>query len=167
MTTRSVPSSKRDFPPLLGAGLHPKTTAELKSLCVDGFPRSVGRGKLFERLETLMAGLTAVGVQGEVWIDGSFLTRKTEPRDIDLVLKVDATFYDSATAAQRAVIDAVGNALKGAGLDAYRFFHWPPWHALASFGEEQEQYWLKQFGYGRDGGAKGIAVLKFGGIARE
>jgi hypothetical protein len=54
-----------------------------------------------------MAGFSAIyeralalGVEGEIWVDGSFLTKKIDPQDIDFVFVIDARYHDSGTPEQ-------------------------------------------------------------------
>lgn len=47
----------------------------------------------------------AVGVEGEAWVDGSFLTRKTEPEDIDFIILTPARFRDSGTPEQQEFVE--------------------------------------------------------------
>ena len=47
----------------------------------------------------------ALGITGEIWADGSFLTKKIDPDDIDFVLLADAAFYEAGTSEQFAFIE--------------------------------------------------------------
>lgn len=55
--------------------------------------------------EAIYERMSAVGIDGEIWVDGSFLTKKNEPDDIDFVLMVSARFYDDGTPEQKQLID--------------------------------------------------------------
>jgi hypothetical protein len=74
---------------LLPAGIHDCTLDELKA----GFGRFQGndqRPRLFGRLEAFIVEARAVGLVRSVIVDGSFVTSKTGPNDIDLILVVAA-----------------------------------------------------------------------------
>ena len=86
-------SHKPEFPPLLGPGLHPFSWLELRAACVDAFPLSQTRLEIFTGLEEVIRELQRLGITGELWLDGSFLTRKIDPDDIDLVLGVPRACY--------------------------------------------------------------------------
>ncbi len=63
---------------------------ELKRLTVDSFQPNERRLFLFSELERLISDLQKLKMIGQLWIDGSFLTQKPEPEDIDLT----AVFYE-------------------------------------------------------------------------
>lgn len=153
-----------DYPSLLPAGLHPLSLAEVRVLCVDAFPLSASRGAIMGGLESVVDDLGRQGIEGEIWVDGSFLTGKIDPRDVDIVLRIRAQFYDEAPPAQQAVIEMIGSNLKNARrCDSYVFAEWPEGHPLHEAGRRLHDYWLGWFGHDRSGAPKGIAVLTLGG----
>lgn len=77
---------KQDFPALLEPGIHRITTADFFTLTVDAFPGNTKRESLYLSLSTWVDSLKAAGVTGTLWLDGSFLTEKPEPSDIDIVI---------------------------------------------------------------------------------
>jgi len=77
---------KPDHPALLAPGMHSLTLAGLQALAVTPFPGDGRRARLYESLLTWIGGLNACGVGGTLWLDGSFLTEKPDPSDIDCVL---------------------------------------------------------------------------------
>lgn len=59
-----------------------------------------------------MAGLDAIHVRllgleisGEMWVDGSFTTKKQEPDDVDIVVYAPSEFFDNGTAEQQAFLN--------------------------------------------------------------
>jgi hypothetical protein len=78
--------AKPDFPPLLQPGLHNITIQELYALAVAPFNHDQRRHDLYQKLSAWVGALQALGVGGTLWLDGSFLTEKPEPGDIDCVL---------------------------------------------------------------------------------
>jgi hypothetical protein len=85
-----------EFKPLLAPGFHDFPLDGLKeslaALCVSPFENPERRTLLLERFCALMNRIGNAGLFTEIWIDGSFVTNKEEPEDIDLVL-----WYDSPT----------------------------------------------------------------------
>ena len=77
--------AKPDFPPLLQPGMHNLTIQELYTLAVAPFAQDQRRHFLYEKLIAWVGALQALGVSGTLWLDGSFLTEKPEPGDIDCV----------------------------------------------------------------------------------
>jgi len=56
-------------------------------------------------LRQVVARITESGISCVLWIDGSFLTEKIDPGDVDLVALVPSRFYDNGTDEQRAVAE--------------------------------------------------------------
>lgn len=104
-------SRKKEYPPLLPAGFHVMTVAEVRALCVDRFPLSKKRDEIMTKLETVIDKLRRDRIEGEVWVDGSFLTEKINPKDSDILLHVQADYYDNATLEQQMAIDWVNSNL--------------------------------------------------------
>lgn len=65
------------------------TDVQLEQHCVIPFPASTRRTLLFQNLVSWLAQLRQSGLIGTLWIDGSFLTTRPEPEDVDLVLVID------------------------------------------------------------------------------
>lgn len=103
-------------------------------------------------------------VVGDLWVNGSFLTEKIDPDDVDVVLRMEAAAYDFGTHQTQAAVDWLsGNLYASHNVDSYVFFVWPPGHQHHAAGQSLHDYWLKQFGRSRPtSGAipKGIAELK-------
>jgi hypothetical protein len=76
---------KPDFPALLKPGIHPLTIEALHGLAVAPFPQDSRRAELYEKLKLWVITLRASGVRGRLWLDGSFLTEKIGPSDIDCI----------------------------------------------------------------------------------
>jgi hypothetical protein len=49
--------------------------------------------------------IVGCGIECELWINGSFLTEKIDPKDVDFRVMFPTRFYDSGTERQREVID--------------------------------------------------------------
>src|SRR5690242_5545325 len=80
--------SKPDFPPLLKEGFHSMTLAALRKLCVDNFSLSATRNHIMTELEAVCLSMSLALIKAEVWIDGSFVTKKIDPMDVDLVVVI-------------------------------------------------------------------------------
>lgn len=81
-------TDKEEFPPLLEPGFHVTTLADLRSGCVTAFPLSKSRAQIMDGLEKFVDMLRSEGIVGDLWIDGSFMTQKLDPEDVDIVLSV-------------------------------------------------------------------------------
>ena len=78
---------------------------ELRDLCVKDFPSSARREEIMAGFDAIHDQLVSLGIDGELWIDGSFTTRKMEPDDIDFILVTDSGLRDTGTPEQIAFID--------------------------------------------------------------
>jgi hypothetical protein len=79
--------AKPDFASLLAPGFHCFTLDGIRHLCC--FPNNLRRSHLFLHLEQLVQDLLIRRIPCEMWIDGSFLTTKEEPGDLDVIVKFD------------------------------------------------------------------------------
>ena len=140
---------------------------DVRELCVIRFPTSTKRATIMAGLEHVTQELNLKSIEGELWIDGSFLTRKTDPEDVDLVLRIRADFYDNATPEQQQVVDWLADDLVTPHkCDSYFFVEWDESHPLYWTGEYMYAYWMKQWGFSRDGSAeKGIADVELTGAS--
>jgi len=111
-------------------------------------------------LESLLAELSRTGIRAEVWINGSFLTKKIDPDDVDLVVVVQEQDLPAAPAGKDVLIRIARqdftNPIK---CDSYLNVEYPAGSPRYTLGQEQRSYWLKQFGESRGSEKKGLAVL--------
>lgn len=92
--TGQVTFAAMPIPPLdpngfLPAGVHDGTLDEIRAR-FGIFQRSDRRLRLFEKLEAFLAEASGTAVVVSVVVDGSFVTAKLEPNDIDLIVMVSA-----------------------------------------------------------------------------
>jgi hypothetical protein len=97
---------KPEFPALLPPGFHQFDIASLRRLCVLRFPDSITRPRIMENLSNIIDTINRTGIRGEVWIDGSFLTDKLNPDDVDLIFSIASAVFVSLSPDNR------------------RFYHW-------------------------------------------
>jgi hypothetical protein len=154
-------SNEPDYPPLLPVGFHEMSLSDLRKLCVVPFSASSTRAQIMTGLEQVLAEMQRVGIEADVWINGSFLTVKDDPEDSDIVLCVDSDFADKCTPPQEAVLNWIaGNLKTGLLCDSYVFCRYPEGHPDFWVGEWMYAYWLRQFGFSRQDGPKGLALIK-------
>lgn len=143
---------KPELPPLLAPGFHRMSVAELAHLCVahEQFSLSVTRKAVFTGLVAVILELNKAGITGELWIDGSFVTTKIDPMDVDMLLRVQAGLYDS-DAAKRAAVDwaSSANLLDSHLCDSYRWVEYSVGHPLFADSEADREYWTDWFGHSR------------------
>lgn len=78
--------AKQDYPPVLRAGIHPMTLDKIRDTFVAPLPEATSRLRMFSMFEQWFFRLRQLNVTGTLWIDGSFVTRKPNPNDLDCVL---------------------------------------------------------------------------------
>lgn len=120
------------------------TVDELREHFVDAFPDSSTRGLLFHRwlqYREVLVGLVPLKSQ---WIDGSFVTSKRDPGDIDLVNVFDGPELDQVPPERRAIASMM---LKGSytraiwGVDAYVFAIYPDGDQRQAAALSARGYW--------------------------
>lgn len=153
---------KTAYQPLLPPGQHVMSMGDLHAICVGMFPASAGRPILFAELQRLVADLQALHLTCELWIDGSFLTEKQEPSDIDLSFTSWAYDLDMIDPVlSNALLDHLNGGKKySPALDTYvgiRFHKDDPRKPA-----DNTLYWAEKWGIGWDDYLKGYAIIKLG-----
>lgn len=121
-----------------------------------------------EGFEVVVGVLESARITGRLWIDGSFLTEKIDPDDIDLVLSLDGLALKTPTLSQRRVLNWWSGDLKSRHrCDTYVFFEFPYGDPNYSFGRKWWKYWYDLFGSSRSGVPKGIAFVDVPRTSRE
>lgn len=127
---------------------------------VTAFPDSERRHLLFD---TFLTNITNFKIQVKeefwVWINGSFVTRKTNPSDIDFVIFLDADCYNrheeqvDSFRQQRYLADKL--------IDGYFVQVYPEGQRRYNWYESDRLRWLQDFGTSLAGRKKGIVQLNF------
>lgn len=151
--------AKSDYPALLSPGVHALTISELHAIAVEPFPSDLKRHTLFAKLTKWANALQAVGISGTMWLDGSFLTQKTAPGDIDCVLwspKLLAS-HSITSAMQSNVQYLLDHSTAKAIYDLDLYIEFPADDEVV----HKEAYWKGFFGYCHDRvTAKGFAMVQ-------
>lgn len=152
------PMAKHDHPALLPPGLHRLTLLELHKLAVAPFPEGTRRHLLFDKLATWTAAVNSLNVRGTLWLDGSFLTQKPDPDDIDCVLWNPHWAQTSApTQAHRQMLQRLFDQPTARAIYGLDFYLELP-QSDETF--HREAYWRGVLGFAHDRiTAKGFAEL--------
>ena len=137
---------------LLPGGFHDAASlADIERLCVSPFPGSATRPVLLRGLGDFCRHLAGFGLPFEIWIDGSFLTVKENPNDVDVVIQIDLAAFERLPVGRQdawAEIFLQNEAtLARWRVDAYMFFRGA---------RSRAAYWEQWYGHTRMGEAKGI-----------
>ena len=104
------------------------TLEEMRAIFVDAFPESETRKRLFDNyLNWIFDFQRDVFPYFTQWIDGSFVTQKLNPKDIDFVTFLDGRVYEIKE--KRKELDRFWSfSNEDKGLDAYFLAEYPKSH---------------------------------------
>jgi len=154
-----------DFPAgsdTLPPGRHTATVDEVETVLVDGFPTSMRRRPLFESWKALREAITRIVSVTIERIDGSYVTKKDEPEDIDLVTHIPGAELEALDAADRAMLRGLVSHKISQALhdcDSYYCAVFPPGHPHHAVYQAAFDYWDKWFGHDRNGRPKGYVEV--------
>ncbi len=143
--------------------LHPPQIIEIdfesfRTTFVDAVEGSRTRNLIFEQyLDYTNALQELLNVPFYQWIDGSFVTKKLNPIDIDLVTFVD---FEGYRAKEREIDKIRAKRIKRDNLvDGYFIAVYPQDHRLGKLYEIECKKWLFEFGTSKDNKDKGILQI--------
>lgn len=142
-------SGGEEFPPLLAAGFWKMSASELHALVVNKFPGSTRRPALWSDFSFALDELKRLYIPCVVWVDGSFLTEKIEPKDVDFVIEVELEFLDTCNAEQAALLERFSDrALRTRPvLHSFVMPSAPPGHSFHQDALRLHAQWKKDFGH--------------------
>lgn len=80
---------KKEYDPLLEYGFKEIALWQIDSIFLEPFGENEQRKRLINRFNAYLNEFSYLGINAELWIDGSFSTIKPEPEDIDVVFLLD------------------------------------------------------------------------------
>ena len=127
---------------------------------VRAFPGSESRKRLFESFQRYLDRFQKeIFPWFEMWVDESFVTRKENPRDLDVVVFLDWEVYELR---ERVLERFWGFNFEDEGLDAYIVKVFPEGHPKFSDFQSYLAYWNYTFINNRGLEKKGFLKLSFG-----
>ena len=144
----------------LKAGIYEIDLETFERYFIKAFPNSTTRRYLFENYLSYINDFQKdVFPYFEQWIDGSFITKKENPKDIDIVTFLDYKVYELRG---EPFMDKFWSfSLEKQGIDAYIVKTYPSSHNLFSAFLEVENYYQNLFSSDRIDQTKGIIKIKF------
>lgn len=123
----------------------PMGPADFRRLFVEGFMDET-RSRLFSGFMAFVGDIfTNLPVESAlVWIDGSFATRKENPKDIDLVYFLDAALVEQNEAVLLSKFSQ-DESKKVYGVDAYLVRVFASDHPLCFYTASDKAYWMELF----------------------
>lgn len=145
---------KKSYPPFWQDGINDIQTENLESIFVEPFDNKSKRAYLCNRFRAFLQLLSDFEINMEVWINGSFCTKKVEPDDIDLVVFTSNHFVQQLSESKKSelatLFDNRIDAKLRYGCDIY---------IADADSVVARNYWQKQFSLDYHFEPKGIARL--------
>lgn len=140
---------------LMPPGLHEYAFNDFKSQFIDQFGFSQSRKAILEGCLKWLFLISNIITPEEVWMDGSYVTAKANPNDIDIVL-----FFDSEklNAVDKGMFYNLFSISKQYLCDSYFAVSIIPGKHTAN-DINIRNYWRGQFGFDRNDKPKGIIIL--------
>jgi Family of unknown function (DUF6932) len=131
-----------------------------KKYFVDAFPNSERRRLLFDNyLRFLYRFKDEVFPLFEQWINGSFVTQKENPKDIDIVTFLDYKIWERRGAE---VLDKFWTfSLEDKFIDSYLVASYPSDHPNYSVFKSEQELWADRYETDKDNYPKGFIKLVF------
>jgi hypothetical protein len=121
----------------------------LKTIFVDEFQESKTRKIIFEGLEAFLTNLSNfIDASFDLWVDGSFVTNKLNPNDIDVVLIIDA-FILAQKGKEIEILFKSNTAKLEYLVDAYTIAKYDELDSKYPLFQIEKAYWANWFGYSR------------------
>ncbi len=148
-----------EYPPIFEAGMHSINQSDMKGIFVLPFKNPEKREYLLSRFESFLEKLREFPIEMEIWVDGSFVTEKENPGDIDLVVVCQNEAVNSLPDdKQEGLIQLFrNNAETKLRYECDAYFILDDMH--------DKSYWRGLFGFDRNEVPKGIPRLKIGAEA--
>ena len=142
------------FEPLLPPGIHDLEVSEIGNHFLSKFSTSTTRAVLIAGLQDYLDCIRKYSIDYEIWIDGSFVTKKENPRDIDMVVFASNIQIQSIPISMREELELLlvgrSHIRQKFGLDVL---------FAVSEDKEMRSYWRGWYGFDRNEHPKGIARI--------
>ena len=148
----------------LEPGLHQMKVDDIEKEFVTPFPHSSTRKDILDGFKKHSDELQMILNKYMQMIDGSFVTNKNDPGDVDLICFIDGDMLDAMNRADQMKIAALldGKTTKATHMcDAYFCPSYPDTHPKYHGYRTTRKYWMGEFGYDRSDVAKGIVILEY------
>lgn len=142
-----------EFEPLLLPGIHDIAKETLATQFIDPFSIQERRKLLVEKFYYLLEKVESVGISFEIWINGSFVTKKDEPNDIDIAFFFDPNQVNSLSADRVSLLREISDN----SLSKYRYNC--DVYFIPNDNASLRSYWRGWFGFTRSESAKGFVRI--------
>ncbi len=144
------PSNEEKPYKVLPSGVHDTDLAELKEKLVDVFKDSETRETIYDGFVRLLIKCSEVGIEQEHLVDGSYVTSKKSPEDIDMVTFLNADDLNQLEQGHRHFLSTVLNGKEETkkNYHTHSFIEvlYPENHPLYEICRERVSDWFKFWG---------------------
>lgn len=139
-----------DYEPLYPAGFVDIRDTELEATFLEPFWDKSRRKYLLGRFSALIERFKETGLNAEVWIDGSFSTKKPDPGDVDTIFFVDDTEVNMLPVDKQEILVEINDRKSSQIRYSCDVFIVP------NKDVDNRSYWRGWFGFSRNEKPKGI-----------
>ena len=146
----------------LPQGRYLATPSEFEARFVAVFPGSLTRKRNFEGWRKRRESINEIAKIEYEWIDGSFVTNKMDPNDIDVVTFISAGEINALTQCERETLFELTNGSRPRiefYCDSYLVVVVPPEHEYHDCFLNRRGYWDNWWSANRAGGQKGYIMI--------
>lgn len=150
-----MPLSKPEFPPLFASGFHDIEIEQFDRYFIEPFEDKERRLFLKERFFALLNKIAEIGIDIEIWIDGSYATEKEHPADIDLMMIYELEDEDALSVEKHRILDYIINT-----PDIKTEYNCD---LICTYSEDLDviNFYKELYGLSRKGEPKGIARFRY------
>jgi len=142
-----------DYPGLFQPGFYDISLDEFNKAFVEPFQDSERRTYLSNRFFALIDKFKEIGISAEIWIDGSFATKKPNPGDIDMIFFVNPEQLDNLSLEKKEIIIELNKR------EISKIRYQCDVFIIPNNDYNNRSYWRGWFGFSRDESPKGIARI--------
>jgi hypothetical protein len=150
---------------VLPEGIHACDERDLQTTFVNAFPHSRRRPRIAAGFLRLRSDLAGHGINTTQWIDGSFVTGKPEPEDVDVVSFARSALLDALPMEAQRFMETLADEARSKLTYFTHHFTVPiyPEHdARYPAFDATRRYWRKWWGRTRRGTPKGFLSMTTG-----
>ena len=114
--------------PVLPHGIYEGTIDDVLAMFVSSFSPNDQRQKVFDGWSTFRTLIRSLVQVDEEYIDGSFVTKKPSPKDLDVSFWISADNLNSMDPIYQRFLENLMQSSKSYNVDAYIVPHCPPGH---------------------------------------
>ncbi|QRX83252.1 hypothetical protein [Glaciimonas sp. PAMC28666] len=148
---------KIDFPSLYSPGIHEQTMQQVEGIAVKPFSADIRRQEVWRRFRLLHDTVTAIVPRCEWYINGSILTTKVGPDDVDASVFIRQSVLSAMSAKERDYLKTLRDR------DSTKLRYLTDFFIESADDPNRRMYWRGVFGFCHDSiTAKGFVSVQYG-----